>query len=130
VWLVKELEKCAAPHSSFVVEQGNTACNPYISVLAASDVLLVTADSISMISEACATQKPVYIFPLAGFSRKLSVLHEAFYDTDSARPFLRTIDRWSSPIKDRALETVIVTVAAKVQDFFSAQKFGTRKSSV
>ena len=36
--------------------------NPYYAFLALSDSILVTADSVSMMSEACATGKPVYLF--------------------------------------------------------------------
>ena len=40
--------------------------NPYFGILALSEALVVTADSISMLSEACATGKPVYMAELAG----------------------------------------------------------------
>ena len=36
--------------------------NPYYGYLALSDAIIVTADSISMLTEACATGKPVYMF--------------------------------------------------------------------
>ncbi|MGI9284096.1 MAG: mitochondrial fission ELM1 family protein [Pseudomonadales bacterium] len=36
--------------------------NPYYAFLALADALIVTADSISMLTEACATGKPVYMF--------------------------------------------------------------------
>jgi mitochondrial fission protein ELM1 len=36
--------------------------NPYLSYLALADVFVVTADSIAMLSEVCATNKPVFIF--------------------------------------------------------------------
>lgn len=36
--------------------------NPYLAYLALADELIVTADSISMLTEACATGKPVYMF--------------------------------------------------------------------
>jgi mitochondrial fission protein ELM1 len=36
--------------------------NPYYAYLGLADELIVTADSISMLSEACATRKPVHIF--------------------------------------------------------------------
>jgi mitochondrial fission protein ELM1 len=114
-WLVQELDKCAASHAFIIVDKGTGAFNPYISVLAASDALLVTADSISMISEACATQKPVYVFPLAGFSRKLSVLHAAFYRTGEARPFKGSVDHWTPTQEEHLVETI---VASKVKDFF------------
>jgi len=36
--------------------------NPYFGYLALADAIIVTADSISMLTEACATGKPVYMF--------------------------------------------------------------------
>ena len=36
--------------------------NPYFGYLALADEIIVTADSMSMLSEACATRKPVYMF--------------------------------------------------------------------
>jgi mitochondrial fission protein ELM1 len=44
----------------------NDQGNPYFGILALSDELVVTADSISMLSEACATGKPVYMAELGG----------------------------------------------------------------
>ena len=40
--------------------------NPYVGILAWADRLVVTADSIAMLSEACATGKPVMMFDLGG----------------------------------------------------------------
>jgi mitochondrial fission protein ELM1 len=39
--------------------------NPYMGYLALADALVVTGESASMLAEACATGKPVYIYPLA-----------------------------------------------------------------
>jgi mitochondrial fission protein ELM1 len=36
--------------------------NPYLGYLALADAIVVTGDSISMLTEACVTRKPVYIF--------------------------------------------------------------------
>jgi hypothetical protein len=38
--------------------------NPYFGFLALADAIIVTADSISMLTEACATRKPVYMFDI------------------------------------------------------------------
>ncbi|AIL65329.1 hypothetical protein NOVO_04760 [Rickettsiales bacterium Ac37b] len=38
------------------------AANPYYGILALSDIIIVTGDSVSMCSEACYTGKPVYVF--------------------------------------------------------------------
>ena len=45
----------------------NDADNPYLGILALADELVVTADSISMLSEAVATGKPVYMAALGGY---------------------------------------------------------------
>ena len=42
----------------------DAAENPYFGMLALADAFVVTADSMSMLTEACATGKPVYIFDL------------------------------------------------------------------
>jgi mitochondrial fission protein ELM1 len=42
----------------------DSAENPYFGMLALADAFVVTADSMSMLTEACATGKPVYIFDL------------------------------------------------------------------
>jgi mitochondrial fission protein ELM1 len=52
----------------------DTGENPYLGILALSDRLIVTAESISMISEALATGHPVHVLPLAGKGRR----HDAF----------------------------------------------------
>jgi mitochondrial fission protein ELM1 len=46
--------------------QGGGAANPYLGMLAWADRLIVTGDSIAMLSEACATGKPVQMFDLGG----------------------------------------------------------------
>ncbi len=44
--------------------------NPYLGFLGIADAIIVTSDSINMISEACSTGKPVNIFPLGKNSEK------------------------------------------------------------
>jgi mitochondrial fission protein ELM1 len=46
--------------------QPNDPANPYFGMLAFADRLVVTGDSIAMLSEACATGRPVQIFDLGG----------------------------------------------------------------
>lgn len=48
---------------------GGSLPNPYLPILALTDRLVVTSDSISMISEALATEAPVWIFKVAGGPR-------------------------------------------------------------
>lgn len=58
-------EHIDAPHYFYRWEAGATA-NPYLGMLAWADRLIVTGDSIAMLSEACATGKPVTMFDLGG----------------------------------------------------------------
>jgi mitochondrial fission protein ELM1 len=51
------------PHYFFGWKQGK-AENPYFAFLGLADEIVVTADSMSMIAEACATAKPVHLFDL------------------------------------------------------------------
>ncbi|TAL06877.1 MAG: nucleoside-diphosphate sugar epimerase [Porticoccaceae bacterium] len=48
----------------FYAWQPGAADNPYFGYLALADAFVVTADSVSMLSEACATGKPLYLFDL------------------------------------------------------------------
>jgi uncharacterized protein len=51
--------------------------NPYPNFLAHADLLIVTADSVNMTGEACATGRPVYVFEPTGGSAKIARFHEA-----------------------------------------------------
>lgn len=70
--------------------------NPYLEFLAAADALLVTQDSISMASDAAATRKPVYIFPLGvkdpAIEAKFRRFHADFEQRGITRPFKGDVD--------------------------------------
>jgi mitochondrial fission protein ELM1 len=78
--------------------------NPYLGFLAWADVILVTADSVSMISEAASTGKPVYMIPLEGGSPRISRFHQSMIDRGILRIFDGTIENWTyEPLNDAAL---------------------------
>jgi mitochondrial fission protein ELM1 len=54
-----------APNFFYPWRPDDTA-NPYVGMLACADQIVVTGDSIAMLSEACATGRPVKIFDLGG----------------------------------------------------------------
>lgn len=54
-----------------------TGDNPYPDFLAHADRLVVTADSVNMTGEACATGRPVWVFHPSGGSAKFRRFHEA-----------------------------------------------------
>jgi len=60
--------------------------NPYLGILSLADILVITGDSVSMCSEACATGKPVYIFaPPGSVSYKHNRLHQELYEKGHAK---------------------------------------------
>ena len=70
--------------------------NPYLAYLGLADAIVVTGDSVNMISEACSTGKPVYIFPLAGGENsKFAKFHEAMVSKGHARYFSGDLEPWS-----------------------------------
>lgn len=69
--------------------------NPYLAYLGAADYILVTADSVSMVSESLATDKPVYIYPLPGKSKKFAQFHDSLFKQDAARPFQGALTFWA-----------------------------------
>jgi uncharacterized protein len=77
-----------------------TGENPYFAYLAVADAFLVTADSVSMISEAAATGKPVHIFELDGGNAKFARFHAGMRAAGITRPFCGRIENWAYPVPD------------------------------
>jgi mitochondrial fission protein ELM1 len=77
-----------------------TGENPYFAYLAFADAFLVTADSVSMVSEAAATGKPVHIVDLPGGNAKFARFHETMRAAGITRPFAGRIEGWTYPIPD------------------------------
>jgi len=83
--------------------------NPYFAMLGLADAIIVTADSVSMVSEAAATGKPVHVVPLEGGSKKFARFHRAMEAAGITRPFAGEIETWSYPPPDdvaRAAATI------------------------
>lgn len=72
--------------------------NPYMGFLSLADSIVVTGDSVSMCSEACASPAPVYIYaPDEMATQKHQRLHQELYDLKLARPFHGRFDDWTHP---------------------------------
>jgi len=92
--------------------------NPYFAYLALADAILVTADSVSMISEAAATGKPVHILAVDGGSAKFARFHQLMQRAGVIRPFTGSLETWSYPIPDdtaRAGAAVRALVLGRVE---------------
>ena len=69
-------------------EKESLAENPYGGFLALADAIVVTGDSVSMCSEACANPGSVYIYaPEEMVSDKHARLHRELYERGVAKPF-------------------------------------------
>ena len=76
--------------------------NPYIGFLAGADYLLVSADSINMVSEACATGKPVYVWQPEATSGRFRAFHRRMSERGLVRRWpddgvLEPAALWSAP---------------------------------
>jgi len=97
------LAEIKAPHFAF--RWGDAGDNPYFAFLALADAVVVTGDSASMASEACATEGPVYIYAPADLTpHKLTKLHAELYARGFARPLADKLERWSHPPLNTATE--------------------------
>ncbi len=72
---------------TFFYRFGDTGENPYFGLMAATDMIIVTGDSISMCSECCAAGVPVFIFaPDTMMSPKHKRFHQTLYAGGFAAP--------------------------------------------
>ncbi|WP_431066634.1 mitochondrial fission ELM1 family protein [Methylotuvimicrobium sp.] len=75
--------------------------NPYLGFLSLADAILVTADSVNMVSEACTTGKPVYVIELDGGSDKFNRFHQIMQSEGYTRPFRGKLENWTyTPLDD------------------------------
>ncbi len=74
--------------------------NPYFAFLALADALVVTPDSVNMVTEAASTGKPVYIAALPGGSRKFDAFHQGLAADGVTRRFDGQLESWSYPPLD------------------------------
>lgn len=71
--------------------------NPYFAALALASHFVVTGDSVSMITEAASTGRPVFVQYLTEKRRasRFQVFHQMFADDGITRPFDGTLADWS-----------------------------------
>lgn len=74
--------------------------NPYFGILGLADHVVVTGDSVNMVSEAASTGKPVHVVHLQGRSPKFTRFHEALVAAGITRPFTGALEVWSYPPLD------------------------------
>lgn len=77
--------------------------NPYYGLLACADAIVVTEDSVSMVSEAVATRVPVLLAALPGHSRRIRLFTRLLQQDGRVRPFAGRLESWDArPLDDTA----------------------------
>ena len=73
---------------------GSKSLNPYVAFLALADTIIVTSDSINMISEACSTGKPVYVLPMGSKSTRREKFLSAMEVEGRIKTFDGSLQKW------------------------------------
>ena len=91
--------------------------NPYAAFLAAADVVLVTADSANMITEAATAGRPTLLAPMRGDDGKLTRLYEALEAHGALRRYSGApLEAWPvTPLAetDRAAAAIVALLAER-----------------
>lgn len=88
-----------------------TGINPYAGLLAHADAILVTEDSIAMMTEGAATGAPVHLIALDGGRPKFDSFRNELIRRGIARPFSGTLEHWNyAPLRETA------RIAAKIRE--------------
>jgi mitochondrial fission protein ELM1 len=87
------------PHLYFWNGEGE---NPYIALLAWANGVVVTSDSVSMVSEAASTGKPVHVVAVNHGSARLVQFHRSLQEAGITRPFAGTFESWNYEPLDEA----------------------------
>lgn len=97
--VIAALREALAPVEAFIWD--GTGENPYAGLLACADLVVVTKDSVSMVSEAVATAVPVLVADMPGRSRRIDAFVQALRETGRIRSFASRWETWDvSPLDD------------------------------
>ncbi len=65
----------------------NVGDNPYFAFLGGAEIILVTAESTNMLTEACSTGKPVFTLPVSGDPGKFAKLYQSLVQKCNLQPY-------------------------------------------
>ncbi len=95
------LREALVPRGGWVWDM--TGENPYFGLLALADAIVVTVDSISMVSEAVATHAPVLLADLPGRSARIGRFRRGLVEMGRVRAFSGRFESWPvAPLDDTA----------------------------
>ena len=78
-------------------------------MLAWADRIIVSADSVNMVSEACATGKPVHAFSVEPVRGKLADFHEALREGGHLVPLQASASHSTPPLRELAAVAARIT---------------------
>jgi mitochondrial fission protein ELM1 len=108
--------RAALPADSYFLWDG-TGDNPYHAMLGLAERIIVTADSVNMVGEACLPGVPVQVFALKGGSAKFNRFHRALTEADMTRPFIDRLEDWPTQSHNATAE-----IAAAIEAAYAARK--------
>lgn len=96
---LRVLRERLGPRGAFIWD--STGDNPYFGLLGLADAIVVTEDSVSMVSEAVATRAPVMLARLPGHSRRQAIFRMGLLAEGRIRDFAGRLDIWPvEPLDD------------------------------
>jgi mitochondrial fission protein ELM1 len=103
----------------FYCWDNKTSPNPYLSMLSWADYILITEDSVSMVSEACSTGKPVYTLKLEGSPCRLDRFHKQMQEENATRLFSGVLEPWN-PVIINDLDWVSKNISIQLKQHFDS----------
>lgn len=101
--------------------------NPYLSMLATCETIVVTADSVNMLGEAAATGAPIYFYEPSGGHPKITRYLEALTANGAARRWSGAMEHWRyEPINSTP---EIASAIARAYYEFCACRTGAQRST-
>ena len=101
----------AFEHTNHIVWDTDTP-SPYLGILGLADAFVITEESVSMISEAAGTGKPIHLFPLTCIreSKRMKAFHNEMIRRGFAKWFNGQLPNWSySPLNETMRAAELLT---------------------
>ena len=99
--LVARLREAFATWPGTLWAPSDAGANPYLGFLGHAQRVVVSPDSVNLLSEACATGRPVYVHAPRGVRGKLARFHRELLETGHIRPLRAALDAWSpEPLRE------------------------------
>jgi len=107
--LAPMLQAFVARHGGALWRGPEDGPNPYLAMLALADRIVVTPDSVNMLSEAASTGKPVHSDTVGDLAGKFSRLHEGLRNGNHVRALDRLGEPWhQTPLREMPAVVAVV----------------------